>query len=228
MLRRHQRMLPAPGRALLIAYWLIGFAAAAQAQVTDAGAGPAAAPPDTKPTWSFNLTAATYLFPGDENYVQPTVTADRGGLHLETRYNYEGRKSVSGFVGWNFEYGENVTVRLTPMFGGVVGDTSGIIPALEFDLAWRWLELYSEGEYVIDVGDSSNGFLYNWSQASVRPVSWLQAGLATQRTRVYQTPRDIQRGPFVGVTVSKITATVYFFNPGSSDHFLIASVGVAF
>ena len=45
--------------------------------------------------WSFHAAAATYILPDDDDYVQPTVTADRGRLHFESRYNYEGRDSVS-------------------------------------------------------------------------------------------------------------------------------------
>ena len=52
--------------------------------------------------WSFHAAAATYILPDDDDYVQPTVTADRGRLHFESRYNYEGRDSVSFFAGWNF------------------------------------------------------------------------------------------------------------------------------
>jgi hypothetical protein len=182
----------------------------------------------SKPSWSLRASAAAYLLPDDDNYVQPTVAADRGALHLEARYNYEDRNSASGFVGWNVEFGKTVTLQLTPMFGVVFGDTDGLIPALEMDLAWSRLELYSEGEYVIDVNDSSNRFLYNWSEASVWVTEWLRAGLVTQRTRVYQTPRDIQRGLLIGTTLSNVEGTVYFFNPGSDDHFVVASIGVTF
>ena len=220
--------MPTSGRAVLLAVWLTCAPATVHAQSADPGANQDAAAAVVVPSWSFDITASAYLFPSDDNYIQPTATADRGALHLETRYNYEDPKSLSAFIGWKFDFGETVTLELTPMFGGLVGETNGIIPALEFNFAWRWLELYSEGEYMIDPGDRSNTYLYNWSQLGVRPVAWLQAGLATQRTRAYQTPRDIQRGPFVALTVSKFTGTVYFMNPGLTDHFVIAAVGVAF
>jgi hypothetical protein len=220
--------MPTSGRTVLLAVWLTCAPAAVQAQSADAIANEDAAAAVTRPSWSFDITALTYVFPNHDNYVQPTITADRGALHLETRYNYEDRNSLSAFIGWNFDFGEKVTLELTPMLGGLVGDTNGLIPALEFDFAWRWLEIYSEGEFVIDPGDRANNYLYNWSQVSIRPVTWLQAGLTTQRTRAYQTPRDIQLGPFVGVTVSKVTGTVYFFNPGSTDHFVVAALGVSF
>jgi hypothetical protein len=67
-----------------------------------------------------------------------------------------------------------------------------------------------------------------WSELSLRPTHWLRAGLVTQRTRVYQTERDIQRGLLVGASLGRLEAAVYFFNPGSDDHFTVVSLGVSF
>jgi hypothetical protein len=178
--------------------------------------------------WSMRASAAAYLLPDDEDYIQPTVAADHGALHLEGRYNYEDRRSVSGFVGWNMQFGTIVTLELTPMFGTVAGDTNGIIPGVELDLAWRRLEFSLEGEYVIDVDSRRDRFLYSWSEGSVWITDSLRAGVVTQRTRVYKTPRDIQRGVLVGANVSKVELAMYLFNPGSNDHFLVASIGVTF
>jgi hypothetical protein len=212
----------------VLALTLALVSAGAQAQTTDGAADHAPPAGDPKPAWSVQASAASYFFPNQDNYVQPTVTADRGPLHLEARDNYEDRNSVSGFVGWNLQYGQAVTLQLTPMIGAVAGNTDGIVPALELDLAWRRIELYSEGEYVIDLDPQGSGYLYDWSELSVRATGWLRAGLATQRTRVYQTPRDIQRGPFVSLNIGRVHGSVYVFNPGADDHFVVASFSVTF
>lgn len=177
--------------------------------------------------WSVGISAATYVLPDEEDYVQPTVTADRNALHIEARYNYEDRHSLSGFVGWTFEKGTKLQLELTPMIGGVVGDTDGIVPALELTLSFRRLEFYSEGEYVIGVNGTS-AYLYNWSEVSVRAADWMRAGMVTQRTRAFGTPRDIQRGVLAGVNVGNIAGTFYLFNPGSDDYYVVATVGVSF
>ena len=39
--------------------------------------------------WSFGVEGYVYLVEGDDDYLMPIVTADRGGLHLEARYQYE-------------------------------------------------------------------------------------------------------------------------------------------
>jgi hypothetical protein len=67
-----------------------------------------------------------------------------------------------------------------------------------------------------------------WSELSLWATDWLRAGIVTQRTRVYQTERDIQRGLLVGFSYKKLDGTVYFFNPGSDDHFTAVSLGVSF
>ena len=189
-----------------------------------------AEPPEAagEPSWEFGLSGALYVLPDEEDFVQPTFKADRGILHLETRYNYEDRESASFFAGANFEFGDKVKLALTPMIGGLVGETDGIIPALEADLTIGPFEAYGEAEYVFDLGDSESSYFYMWSELSVWPTEWLRAGVVTQRTRVYRTDRDIQRGLLVGVSFKWVEGAVYFFNPGSDDHFTVVSLGVSF
>ena len=66
--------------------------------------------------------------------------------HLEMRYNYEAQNSVSGFVGRNVAFGTSVVLQMTPMLGALAGETTGIVPALELDRAWKRLEFNTEGE----------------------------------------------------------------------------------
>jgi hypothetical protein len=205
----------------------IGLFAVLAALAVGARAQDAAAPPE-EPGWEFNLSGALYVLPDEEDFLQPTFKADRGRLHLETRYNYEDRESVSFFAGANFGLGEKVALTLTPMLGGLVGQTDGIVPALEVDLTVGFFEAYAEAEYVFDLGDRTSNYFYMWSELSLWPTEWLRAGVVTQRTRVYQTERDIQRGLLVGLSFDRIELAAYFFNPGSDDHFTVVSLGVSF
>lgn len=118
--------------------------------------------------WSFSATAFAYLVPDDEDYGSGVVTADRGRIHIEGRYNYEDLDTGSVFAGWNLEFGEELTLALTPMVGGVFGETSGVAPAYELTLGYRKLELYSEGEYVF-AESSADSFLYTWSELAYSP-----------------------------------------------------------
>jgi hypothetical protein len=205
---------------------LAAFAAAATVGAQEAP--PPTPPAESETSWEFGLSGALYVLPDEEDFVQPTFRADHGVLHLETRYNYEDRDSVSFFAGANFEFGDKVKLALTPMLGGLVGNSDGIIPALEADFSAGIFAAYAEAEYVFDLNDSSSKYFYMWSELSLWPTEWLRAGVVTQRTRVYKTERDIQRGLLVGFTYKKLDGTVYVFNPGSDDHFTVVSLGVSF
>jgi hypothetical protein len=184
--------------------------------------------PPQSPEWSANVSAGWYMLPDALDYAQPTIRIDRSWLHLESRYAYEDRHSLSLFAGVNIEVGDDVTFTMTPMMGGLFGDVSGIVPAIELDFSvWRF-DAYGEAEYVFDVNDSSSNFFYMWSELSLRPVEWARAGLVTQRARISRTERDVQHGPLVGVTFSKVEATFYLFNPGADDQYSVFLVGVSF
>jgi hypothetical protein len=112
-----------------------------------AAAKPQAAAPETPAKkWEFSASAYAYFVPDSEDsndYVQPTLTADRGWLHLEARYNYEAIEAGSAWFGVNLGGGENVTWTFVPMIGGVFGISKGVAPGYKGSLGWRKLELYS-------------------------------------------------------------------------------------
>jgi hypothetical protein len=178
--------------------------------------------------WSFSASAYTYFVPDNRNYVQPTVTADRQWLHLEARYNYEDLDTGSAWVGYNFSVGEKLSLDFTPMLGGVFGNTTGIAPGYRGTLSWWKLVLYSEGEYVFDTGDRSASFFYNWSELSFSPVEWFRFGLVGQRTRAYESDRDIQRGFLVGFSYKRVDLTAYVFNPDQDKPTVVVAAGVNF
>jgi hypothetical protein len=160
--------------------------------------------------------------------VQPTLTADRGWLHLEGRYNYENLETGSVWVGYNFGGGEKLEWEFTPMLGGVFGNTTGIAPGYKLSLTYWKFELSSEGEFVFDTGNSEGSFFYNWSELSVSPVDWFRFGLVGQRTRAYQAGVDIQRGLLVGFSYKKMDFTTYVFNLDHGNPTWVFSVGVSF
>ena len=127
--------------------------------------------------WSFSSSAYHLHRARQPEYVQPTFTADRGWLHLEARYNYEGLETGSAWVGYNFSVGEKLSLEFTPMLGGVFGDFTGVAPGYKYSLSWWKLQLYSEGEYVFDTDDSSESFFYTWSELTLAPVEWFRFGL---------------------------------------------------
>jgi hypothetical protein len=201
------------------------FVAGALAVASGGRAG--AAEQDERP-WSISASAYAYFVPDEPNFEMGIGTADVRRLHVEVRYNYEQRHSGSAFIGLNARWDEKVKVVVTPMFGGVAGDLDGLIPALRLTLAWWKLDLYSESEIVFALADGGDSFFYNWSELGILPVTWLRAGIVAQRTRVYHTPLDTQRGLFVSGTYRFLTLTVYEFNLGWTTPTWVVAMSAGF
>ena len=212
---------------LLTAAAILLSCGSARAQTaTNAAAGIASGASSN--AWSFSASVSTYLVPNSRDYVNPTLTADQNWLHLEARYNYEALYTGSLWAGYNLSFGRTLVLDVTPMLGGVFGDLTGIAPGYEASLTWRSLSLSSQGEFVCDTGNSANSYFYTWTELSCSPVEWCRAGLVIQRTKLYHTDFDIQRGFLVGCTYKKLDFTAYVFNLGWTDPTLVFTVGVQF
>jgi hypothetical protein len=196
-----------------------------------AAKAPAQAAEAAAKKWEFSASAYTYFVPDSEeadDYVQPTLTADRGWLHLEARYNYEAIEAGSAWFGFNFGGGKTVVWTFIPMIGGVFGSAKGVAPGYKGSLGWRKLELYSEGEWVFDTEDLANSFFYNWSELAYAATEWFRFGVVTQRTRAYQSERGLQRGLLVGFSYKRLDVAGYLFNPDDSKPIVVVSARVTF
>jgi hypothetical protein len=170
------------------------------------------------PGWAYSITGSYYSFRNQDDFVLAVATAEKGPLHLEARYNYEAQDSGSLFVGWKFSGGTKLTWELTPILGAVFGQMEGIAPGFEAAIGYSIVDFYTETEYVRDLEVRQDSFTYSWNELGFSPLEWLRFGLVSQRTKVYQSDRDIQRGGFVQIMYRKVTAGVYVFNPDDSDN----------
>jgi len=177
--------------------------------------------------WNFSSDINFYFIPS-EFFVLPVVRADRNALHLEARYNYEDMETFSGWVGYNFTGGNEFEYTITPMLGGVFGLTDGIAPGLEFTLNYKGFELYSESEYLFDAASSENNFYYQWADLTYSPNDWLWFGISGQRTRLYQTDLEIQRGIILGGGSEHWELTGYLYNIFFDDPFVMITLSANF
>jgi len=60
------------------------------------------------------------------------------------------------------------------------------------------------------------------------PKDWLWVGLSGQRTRLYQTDLEIQRGLLAGVALKNWELTSYLYNVGFDDPFALVTLSVSF
>ncbi len=183
---------------------------------------------DSASGWSADAEAALWILSDAEDFVLLQLSADRGRLHLEARYNYEDRRTVSAWVGWTWSRESTLSVSITPLAGIVLGRTDGFAPGLEAGLSiWR-LEWFVEAEYLFDFGDASDDYFYAWSQLGLAATDWLSLGAVAQRTRVVDTAREVDRGPYLESTVGPVSLAAFFLNPGRDDAVTVLQVGFAF
>lgn len=177
---------------------------------------------------SFSGSVYFYAVPHDDNYLQPTVKADADRLHLEARYNYEGKHTASLWGGYRITRDSALYLAITPMFGIVAGDMSGIALGGELSLEWKFLEFYTEGEYALDLDEESNSFFYSWSElAASLPMQW-RVGGALQRTQTHETPREFQGGVLVGTTLGSVEVTAHVFDLDLDDQTWVLSAALDF
>jgi len=194
----------------------LGLGTAARAQSTDEN------------PWAYSISGTAYILPDDDDYFQPTFTVDHDWLHLEARHNYEAFETGSVWGGYNFSVGEAVTFEGTAMAGVVFGATDGVAPGYKASVSWTKLEFYSEGEYVFDTNDSAGNFFYSWTQLTWELSDWSRIGLVGQRTKVYDSDRDIQRGFIVGFSSERVDFTASLFNPDERQPTFVIGLGVSF
>jgi hypothetical protein len=185
--------------------------------------------PDTIPaSWAFEADILYYIFPEASNTATLIGYADYKAWHLEARYNYEDENSVSLFGGYRFDVGQKVAVGFTPMLGILIGPTSGLIPGLEVDITWKKLDFYSESEYVLDLGDGDGHYFYTWAELAISPMDHWRTGISVNRTRLYESSLDLQRGAFVQYSFSRIRMGIHYFNPFTDEDFILTTLAVAF
>ncbi len=180
-----------------------------------------------EPLWELGGDINLYLIP-DETFVLPVLRADKNKLHLEARYNYEDFETFSAWLGYNFIGGKKVEYFITPMVGAAVGLTDGVAPGLEFTFTRNRFELYGELEYLFDFESKEYNFLYAWTDLTYTANDWLYFGVSGQRTRLYETDLDIQRGLFLGAARKNWELTTYVYNVGFDDPFVLLTVSVNF
>lgn len=178
--------------------------------------------------WAFSVSGYYYFVPEDKNAVSFIGEADHKQLHIEARYNYEDNNTTSFFAGWRLEGGNKIEYTVTPMLGVVFGNLDGIAPGAELEIAWKKLDFYSETEYVIDLSGHENNFLYTWGELAYNPTTSFRAGITFQRTLLYQTDFEVQRGIFAQYTFRRFTMGAYYFNPFSSNALVIGMLAINF
>jgi hypothetical protein len=179
--------------------------------------------------WEFDNSIYYYAFPQYNDVLTLISCADYKSIHIEARYNYEDTKAISVFGGYRFEFGEKITWALTPIAGIVLNNTDdGFAPGLLMEIGYKDFDFYSESEYVFNFELSEYNYFYTWSELGWSGIEKIRVGLSANRTRLFQTERELQRGIFGEYTMGNFTAGLHYFNPVSDDYFFIATLNFTF
>lgn len=177
--------------------------------------------------WEITTDVNLYFIP-DDFFVDPVIGADHNRLHLEGRYNWEARNTFSAWIGRNYSGGRKFEYKFTPMIGVVVGNSNGVSPGLEFSISRNRFELTSTLQFMFDTDGKENNYFYDWSDLTYSIRDWLQAGFSVQRTRLYQTNLDIQRGIVIGGSHKNFGISVYIFNIGFDRAYSVVTASMNF
>lgn len=144
----------------------------------------------------------------------------RNGWYGEARYNYEDFKTASFHVGKNFSKEGKFSYSITPLVGGLVGQTNGFSLGSNVELDWKKLNWFTQTQYVF----SSESFLYTWSELFYSPTDWLYAGAAVQHTVLEGSLWE--PGWAAGFSVKNFSLTLYDFIalPGKNHTFVLSLI----
>jgi len=178
--------------------------------------------------WSFAAEVYYYILPNEKNTTTMIGYADYKAFHSEVRYNYEDLQTVSVFGGYRFNTGQNFTIEVTPIIGLAAGNTDGFITGLLLNLTWKKFDFYSESEYVMNFEGKENNYFYTWSELGITPFYNFRTGISGNRTKLIHSVLVFQRGIFAQYTFRKLAAGVHYFNPHSSNGFVLLSFDYEF
>ena len=182
----------------------------------------------TDTSWKFSAWAEMFVLPDERDIFKPTFYARHNNLHLEGRYNYEDMNTTSLWAGRRFKFGKPLTFVFVPMAAVVFGNTNGMAPGLEMEIMYKKIDFYSESEHVFDFNAKENNFFYMYSELAVRPIQPVRTGMMVQRTKLFESDRELQRGVFAEYYFKRYRGGFFYFSPFSYDYFWIISFSVDF
>ena len=152
-------------------------------------------------------------------------------IYAEARYNYEDLQTFSLFAGYAFSNDEHqVKWEIIPMVGIAVGQTNAILPAMEASAGYKKINFNSQLEYAVSLESKKSNYWYAWSELTYALASWLEPGIVIQRSKLYKTGRQIDRGLMLNSNcLPHTTASVYLFDPFDRHRrFLVVGINYAF
>jgi len=181
-----------------------------------------------KPKIHTAFVSGFYILQGEgNNFGMGIAGAYYKKIFALTRWNYEGLNSFSMLGGYSFSNQKHALKwEIIPMGGLAVGNFTALLPALRLNLAYKKFTLTSETEYAYSLNEKNESYFFIWSELRYLILPWLQTGIAAQRSRLYTSGRNVDRGFLINTTLfSKLNVGGYIFDPfDKNDRFYMLSM----
>lgn len=148
----------------------------------------------------------------DQILVIPQVWFYYKNYYIEARYNYEDIKTASFYFGRAFSFDKKAAIEITPMIGGVIGNTNGISPALNFQLEYKRFSTSTQSQYTFDLKDSNNNFFWDWTNFYISINQNIGLGGAFQVFRTKSGDHIYNLGPMLRFQHNSFAFETYAYN----------------
>jgi hypothetical protein len=133
-------------------------------------------------------------------------------FYIEARYNYENLNTASLYFGRSFTIEKKAAIEITPMLGGVVGQTNGISPGFNFRLEYNLFSTSTQCQYTIDLKDIKSSFFWDWTNFYFNFSEHFGIGGAVQILIPQSGDQLYSAGPTLRLSYKKLAAEIYVYN----------------
>ena len=171
--------------------------------------------------WEAGMELYGNIVPHEPFSLTPMVYYNSEVFYAEARYNYEELHTASLYVGKYFSQEGKLSFDIAPLLGIVAGalEAGSVGASLEFRLGrWKWSVL---PQYTFSWLDQTESFFYSWSELTFAATEWFALGPAAQRTKLFDTPFEIDSGLILSFNHKQWSMPLYCFNPWDDERYLM-------
>lgn len=133
-------------------------------------------------------------------------------MYIEFHYNYEDRKTLSGYFGRSFMADKRRTLEIIPMVGFAIGRFTGIVPSTTFLLEKNNVRGFSQTQCLIRLNNTSNNSLFNWSEVVVRVYKLIYLGGSDLLSFPQNNEATVYIGPVLSIKMERFIFEGYAYN----------------
>jgi hypothetical protein len=168
------------------------------------------------------------IIPHIQFSISPVVSLQLNHWSAQLRYNYEDIRTVSAAIGYRFLHEGDFWFLVTPKLAVAAGNFDGISPALSINLGYGPFSLLLDGEYAWSLDSASANYFFSWLEVTVDFNPFLYAGINAQRSKLFNTPNQVDGGLLVDFDPGNINIYAAAENFWNSSRYYIIGAGCFF